>query len=246
MAVGITNIPSVAAQSADCGVSASELAIDSEEQAALDAINGVRASAGLPGLSLSQTLGQAAAHKATTLAVSGFLSHDDPGRSWTQRIRACGHAGQIVTENLAMGVDGGRAAVQMWQGSAPHHRNLLDPAMRAVGIARVRGGGAMWWAAVFSATADAGVAPATAAPASATASASAASAPPPRIGAAATVNAGRGDCLNVRAAPAKAATITSCVPDGTTVQITAGFIFADGISWWQINGSGWVAGDYLK
>ena len=61
-----------------------------------------------------------------------------------------------------------------------------------------------------------------------------------RAGAGATVNAGRGDCLNVRAEPSRAARAITCLADGTVVTITAGPREADSITWWQIDGGGWA------
>src|SRR5262249_50731226 len=153
------------------------------------AINATRAELRLPALTLSATLTQAATWKSVSLAASGVLSHDDPGRAWFQRIADCGYRSTPVAENLAMGVETGRAAVQMWRGSAPHFRNMTDPSMRVVGVARVRGAGGWWWTAVFGAVADNGAPPAPAASPSPQPSATPAPVPP-TVGGTATVIAG--------------------------------------------------------
>lgn len=69
-------------------------------------------------------------------------------------------------------------------------------------------------------------------------------APTLEIGSTARVVAGRGDCLNVRSAPARAAPPTDCLADGRSVRITGGPVEADGIVWWRLD-AGWVSGEFL-
>lgn len=68
--------------------------------------------------------------------------------------------------------------------------------------------------------------------------------PEPAVGARATVAAG-GDCLNLHAAPASTAVI-ACLPDGAAVRISAGPTQAAGATWWQVDGRGWVAAEFLN
>jgi hypothetical protein len=174
------------------------------------------------------------------MAASGALSHDDPGRSWNQRIRECGYSSGNISENVAYGPESGRAAAAMWRDSAPHLRNILDPSARVIGLARAaRAGGVYFWTADFGSVADGPVAatPPVAAP-SATAAFSG-----PVI--AATVNAGQGDCLNIRSAPDRAARVVACLPDAISVRITGASRDADGLTWWPVEGIGWAAGVYL-
>ncbi len=70
-------------------------------------------------------------------------------------------------------------------------------------------------------------------------------APSLEVGGRATVNAGRGDCLNVRIAPSMSAQGTGCIADGLTVRLVMGPFEADGVTWWQLEGGGWVSGQYL-
>ncbi len=74
------------------------------------------------------------------------------------------------------------------------------------------------------------------------------SAPAPalRPGGRAIVDAGEGDCLNLRAAPGMAAPVLACLPSGARVTITDGPRTADGHTWWQVDGRGWAAADYLQ
>lgn len=74
------------------------------------------------------------------------------------------------------------------------------------------------------------------------------SAPVPtlRPGGRAIVDAGEGDCLNLRAAPGLTALVLACLPSGARVTITDGPRSADGRTWWQVDGRGWAAADYLQ
>jgi uncharacterized protein YkwD len=262
-AAGVQTFRPAVAQTPGCSVSPNELAVDPEERSAFEQINALRAASRAPALALSSSLGQAAAHKSTTMATNGSFGHDDPGRSFPQRVRDCGYgATPNVAENLAVGVDTGRAVVQMWQASPSHHRIMLDPSMKAIGIARVRGAHGWFWTADFGGVMDAGatsgaVTPPTAATASPARATSPASAPSLaasagnqtgslQIGAPARVATDDGDCLNVRSGPSRTATIVICLPDGSAVTIAGGPMNADGISWWKIEGLGWATGEYLS
>lgn len=231
-----------------------DLTTDAEEQAALDGMNSLRASAGAPALSLSATLGQAAAWKSGSMASSGIFAHDDPGRAWSQRIAECGYrVTPLVGEDLAWGTETGRATVQIWRDSPAHNRIMMDPSMRAVGIARVRGSSGWYWTADFGAVTDSPAptitvaSPAVPSPSPGPAAVTAPARPGSlQAGASATVNAGRGDCLNVHSAPGRGARITGCLADGATVKIVAGPVTADGMAWWQIDTLGWVSADFLN
>jgi len=70
-------------------------------------------------------------------------------------------------------------------------------------------------------------------------------APTLEAGGRARVVAGRGDCLNTRSAPAMAAPRGACLTDGSVVRLVTGPFEADGMTWWQVESGGWVAGEYL-
>lgn len=70
-------------------------------------------------------------------------------------------------------------------------------------------------------------------------------APSLEVGGRARVNAGAGDCLNARAAPGIMAPRAGCLAHGTAVRIVAGPLEADGVTWWQVEGGAWLAGEYL-
>lgn len=68
---------------------------------------------------------------------------------------------------------------------------------------------------------------------------------PLQVGATVVV-AGTGDCLRVREHPGVQALEVSCLDDGTTVTISAGPVEIDGFRWWQLEGYGWSAGNWLR
>lgn len=74
-------------------------------------------------------------------------------------------------------------------------------------------------------------------------------APPPpamAIGVGIVVDAGVGDCLNMRESAGMAGPVASCLPSGARMTITDGPRDGDGHTWWQLDGRGWVAADYLE
>ncbi len=130
--------------------------LDAEEQAALAAINALRARAALPPLALSSALTRAARWKALDLAGGAPFSHDDGFRSWSQRLSDCGYRGTgWVSENIAAGLAGGDATIQQWSESSAHLSNMLNPDSHVIGIARRPGGVYGWyWTADFGSDAD--------------------------------------------------------------------------------------------
>jgi uncharacterized protein YkwD len=139
-----------------CAVPEGYALLDGEEQAAVRAINDLRAQAGLVPLTVSVALMRPARWKSQFMAATGTFTHDDPFRSWLQRLSDCGYSGRsAVAENLAAGTATGQAAVQMWWESSPHRANLLNPDARFIGIARAAGVGPYrwYWTANFGAAA---------------------------------------------------------------------------------------------
>lgn len=139
-----------------CAVPDGYAVLDDEEQAAVRAINELRAQAGLAPLAVSAALMRPARWKARFMSVTGTFAHDDPFRSWLQRLADCGYpAAAMAAENLAAGTASGQATVQMWWDSPPHRANLLNPDARFIGIARAQGAApyGWYWAANFGASA---------------------------------------------------------------------------------------------
>lgn len=128
----------LAQTSVSCGVDATRMAPDAEEQAVLDQLNVYRASYGLQPLRFSWALTVAALWKSTDMATQHYFSHDDLTRPWLQHFTACGYtiSGAFVGENLAAGHADGAATLQQWKDSPPHNENLLNPRFTAIGIKR--------------------------------------------------------------------------------------------------------------
>lgn len=117
-----------------------------EELAALDQINAFRAAHGRAPLALSLTLTRAAAEKSAAMAAGAPFEHDDPHRTWIQRLADCGYnTNTYISENIAAGTETAAQTVQMWQDSPGHRENMLYPGARVAGIARVRGAAPYGW-----------------------------------------------------------------------------------------------------
>ena len=212
----------------------------------LSLINGYRQQNGLSPLTPSPSLSRAALWKSADMAQNQYLSHDDVGRGWIQRLTDCGYPSTNDGEDLAAGNSDAQRTFEQWRTSAPHNANLLSGTFHAVGVGRAEISGGMWyWAADFgpSVDGDASVAPALV---------SGPPAPPPApsrasisAGSIATVNT-PGDCLHVHTAPSLASPVNACLPDASPLSITGGPVQADGYSWWSTGSGGWVAGQYLK
>jgi uncharacterized protein YkwD len=123
----------------DCTVTASDVAIDADEQALLNGINAYRAQNGAGPLAFSPTLNKAAAWMSRDMATHDYFSHfDRSGRSPGTRMTDCGYT-NIYTwrgENLAAGQWTPDAALAAWKGSAGHNALMLDPKYVAVGIGK--------------------------------------------------------------------------------------------------------------
>ncbi|WP_375261649.1 CAP domain-containing protein [Palleronia sp.] len=97
-------------------------------------VNARRAAAGLPPVTRSVRADRAAARHAQDMAANGFFAHQgSDGSSHTDRLRAvgCGPG----AENLAWGQTSAEAAMDAWMASEGHRRNILNPDLRAYGLA---------------------------------------------------------------------------------------------------------------
>lgn len=97
-------------------------------------VNARRAAAGLPPVTRSARADQAAARHAQDIARTRVFTHrGSDGSSHTDRLRAvgCGPG----AENLAWGQKSAEAAMDAWMTSAAHRQNILNPSLRAYGLA---------------------------------------------------------------------------------------------------------------
>lgn len=118
--------------------SASDEALDGEEQAFLGLINAYRVQSGLGTLAVSSNLNRAAAWMTGDLATKNYFSHvDSLGRGPHQRSIQCDYPGE-AGENLAAGTfrESAQSAFDAWRSSPGHNANMLYPTYRMIGIAR--------------------------------------------------------------------------------------------------------------
>jgi uncharacterized protein YkwD len=110
-------------------------------------LNGVRADAGLPPLTLNPKLSAAASAYAADLVAHSYFSHTGlDGSTIRTRLEAVGYlpadGGWAIGENLAWGT-GALATpgsiMQAWMNSAGHRENILNPEYREIGIGVVAG-----------------------------------------------------------------------------------------------------------
>jgi uncharacterized protein YkwD len=119
-------------------------------------VNQYRASLGLSQLGLSQSLTNAAAWKASELAVDvpatggTAFSHDDygTGRLAQTRLQVCGY-GDGFGENIALGQDSPRAVMDAWIASPGHRENLQYPYWTAIGVGAASGPWGYGWVQDF-------------------------------------------------------------------------------------------------
>ena len=119
-------------------------------------VNDYRGARGLSQVGVSQSLTNAAAWKASQLAVdvsasgAGAFDHFDYGtnRSPEARLQACGY-GYGFGENIAFGQSSPQAVMNAWIASPGHRQNLEYPGWKAIGVGAVQGGGGIGWVQDF-------------------------------------------------------------------------------------------------
>jgi uncharacterized protein YkwD len=119
-------------------------------------VNEYRAARGLTQLGVSQSLTNAAAWKASQLAVDvaansgAAFSHSDymTNRSPEARLQACGY-GSGFGENIAYGQPSTEAVMNAWIASDGHRRNLEYPGWAAIGVGAVQGPRGIGWVQDF-------------------------------------------------------------------------------------------------
>ncbi len=105
-------------------------------RAALAEINGFRRTHGLKPLVLDQRLNRAASMQARDQARRGAIGHKGAdGSKPSQRAERAGYKPNLTAENVASGQKSFSQAMQAWERSPDHKRNLLLPTAEAAGIA---------------------------------------------------------------------------------------------------------------
>lgn len=134
-------------------------ALDSEETAFLAAINEYRQSKGLGTLTVNGKLTDAAEWMATDMATKDYFSHtDSTGRDPFDRMADFGYDYNTWKgENLAAGVSDAATALQLWQDSEGHNKNMLNAHFTVIGISRAHDDGSTfgwYWATEFGGQSD--------------------------------------------------------------------------------------------
>lgn len=95
----------------------------------LSAVNRYRESAGLPSLQTQPALRRLAAEHSSGMAQVRRPSHDGFARRFARA------GGYVCVENVAQGFRVPEQVILGWRASPDHHRNLLEPRVRFVGVA---------------------------------------------------------------------------------------------------------------
>jgi uncharacterized protein YkwD len=120
------------------------VANDGVEAQVVAALNGVRASQGLPALRADDNLNEAADSHSRGMVTSGVFSHDSAsGTPCDVRIRRFVKA-RLVGETLAWlaGTPAAQQAqrtVDLWMNSPPHRQTLMTPGFKRIGVSRKGG-----------------------------------------------------------------------------------------------------------
>jgi hypothetical protein len=183
-------------------VAAPAASASTTESAFVTKINAARAAAGLPAVSVSGDLVAAARRHSGAMSGSATLSH-------TNLASICCFTS--LAENVGVGAT--TAVVHdRFMGSSGHRANILNPAMRQVGVGVVSSGGQLWVTEIFRApvkgsAADVG-SPAAARPGSASRASRSAARQAPSLTAVLTTRMAR---LSHRAAPRNGDPLTSAL-----------------------------------
>lgn len=126
----------------NCAVSATDEAIESEEQVFLALLNAYRQQNGRDTVKFSSNLNRAAAWMSNDMLTKNYFEHTDSfNRQPFQRIADCGYAGLGTGENIATGQETAQEALDAWKASASHNQVMLNPTYTVIGIAR---SGGLW------------------------------------------------------------------------------------------------------
>ena len=113
-------------------------------------VNAERARQGLPALTISTTVQQAAQTRAGELQTS--FSHTRPnGASCFTALTEAGVSYARASENIAYGQSTPEAVVQSWMNSSGHRANILSSSFTTIGIGCTVVNGTAYWAQLFTA-----------------------------------------------------------------------------------------------
>jgi len=101
-------------------------------------INAYRVENGVGKLQMSRSLAAAARHHAYYSSRTDDVDHTLGSKSWVDNIYDYGYPqGYHMGENVLAGRQSSSGALSLWKTSAPHNKNMLDPAWTRIGVGRV-------------------------------------------------------------------------------------------------------------
>ncbi len=134
--------------------------LNAEEKALIELIHKYRAANKQPPVKVSVKLTRAAQWLTEDNATN---KPDDPdhtdslGRDAGKRLAAFDYEAEVIKENIVVGTESAAVALQTWQESAFHNRNLLNPDVKMIGVSRVCKKGAKagcHWSVILGSTED--------------------------------------------------------------------------------------------
>jgi uncharacterized protein YkwD len=116
----------------------------------VDWVNAQRAAKGLSRLAPNGKLEAAARVHACDMADAGVMAHVVPGGpSFQSRIKGSGYRMRTAVENIAKSSrSGADVAAGIWAKSAGHMANVLNPALREIGVAVATDGSSLYYVMV--------------------------------------------------------------------------------------------------
>jgi uncharacterized protein YkwD len=104
-------------------------------QQVVNLINQARISHGCQPFNVSPQLSAAAQAHSQDMAINNFLGHNgSDGSSLGERLTRAGYKWRMVAENIAAGQPTPEAVVVSWMSSGSHRANILNCALRDIGI----------------------------------------------------------------------------------------------------------------
>jgi uncharacterized protein YkwD len=153
--MAVQHEPQARAAIVNCTVDAT---LDAQEKAFLTLINDYRVQNGRMPLTPSFKLSRAAQWKSNDMGVNAYFAHDDPSRTWVQRIRDCGYGYNAwLGENIAAGYSTAQTVFEGWRNSPGHNANMLGENYTAIGIGRAVVPGSpygVYWTTEFGSVSD--------------------------------------------------------------------------------------------
>lgn len=129
----------------NCTVSATDYALDSEEQKFVTLVNQYRQTKGAGPLKISPNLSRSAAWHSRDMANKENMDHTDSlGRDPGTRMDQCGY-NEMGGENIAYGYPSAAGTLKQWQSDVPHDSAMTDKEYKVFGIARAKSSSGDWY-----------------------------------------------------------------------------------------------------